>query len=62
MYLVTVCNTQQRFCIDNGAMIAQAGYLMYKSGFNKIDKQELLNDSFCTQRFRTDEVKVAWRE
>ena len=24
--------TDERFCIDNGAMIAQAGYNMFKSG------------------------------
>jgi len=58
----TLYATDERFCIDNGAMIAQAGYLMYKSGYDKMSKQHLLDDSFCTQRFRTDEVKIMWRD
>lgn len=48
--------TDERFCIDNGIMIAQAGLLSYRMGF-----QTTLADSTCTQRFRTDEVAVAWR-
>ena len=35
-----------RYCIDNGAMIAQAGYEMYRSG--QITSWE---DTFCTQRY-----------
>lgn len=49
--------TDERFCIDNGAMIAQAGYLMYKSG-----QITPLEETSCTQRFRTDEVEVTWRD
>ncbi|KAK3086358.1 hypothetical protein FSP39_017367 [Pinctada imbricata] len=37
--------TDERFCIDNGAMIAQAGWEMYKSG-----QTTPLKDTFCTQR------------
>lgn len=48
--------TDERFCIDNGAMIAQAGYLMYKAGITTP-----LADSSISQRFRTDEVPVVWR-
>ncbi|GBE77925.1 O-sialoglycoprotein endopeptidase [Sparassis latifolia] len=48
--------TDERFCIDNGIMIAQAGLLSYRMGF-----QTPLTKSTCTQRFRTDEVHVAWR-
>ncbi|KIW90360.1 tRNA N6-adenosine threonylcarbamoyltransferase [Cladophialophora bantiana CBS 173.52] len=48
--------TDERFCIDNGIMIAHAGLLAYQTGF----KTELA-DSTCTQRFRTDDVYVAWR-
>jgi len=49
--------TDDRYCIDNGAMIAQAGYELFRTGqFTKIE------DSSCTQRFRTDEVLVTWRE
>ncbi|XP_067651738.1 probable tRNA N6-adenosine threonylcarbamoyltransferase [Haliotis asinina] len=48
--------TDQRFCIDNGAMIAQAGWEMFKAG-----ETTPLNETSCTQRFRTDEVEVTWR-
>ncbi|KAF9229416.1 O-sialoglycoprotein endopeptidase [Gyrodon lividus] len=48
--------TDERFCIDNGIMIAQAGLLSYRMGY-----QTSLAGSTCTQRFRTDEVHVAWR-
>jgi len=48
--------TDERFCIDNGIMIAQAGLLSYRMGY-----QTPLTKSTCTQRFRTDEVHVAWR-
>ncbi|KZT42592.1 O-sialoglyco protein endopeptidase [Sistotremastrum suecicum HHB10207 ss-3] len=48
--------TDDRFCIDNGLMIAQAGLLSYRTGF-----QTSFEESTCTQRFRTDEVHVAWR-
>ncbi|GAD91450.1 O-sialoglycoprotein endopeptidase [Paecilomyces variotii No. 5] len=53
----SVYATDERFCIDNGIMIAQAGILAYKTGF-----RTPLEDSTCTQRFRTDEVFVNWRE
>lgn len=53
----TVCATDDRYCIDNGAMIAVAGALMFSSG--QLTKWE---DTFCTQRFRTDEVEVTWRD
>ncbi|KAI1920964.1 putative tRNA threonylcarbamoyladenosine biosynthesis protein kae1 [Ophidiomyces ophidiicola] len=49
--------TDERFCIDNGIMIAQAGILAYGTGF-----RTNLKDSTCTQRFRTDEVLVQWRD
>lgn len=47
----------ERYCIDNGAMIAQAGWEMYCSG--QVTKME---DTWVTQRFRTDEVDVTWRD
>lgn len=53
----SVFATDERFCIDNGIMIAQAGLLAYKTGF-----RTKLEDSTCTQRFRTDEVFVKWRD
>jgi len=48
--------TDERFCIDNGAMIAVAGALAFEQG-----ERTALADSRCTQRFRTDEVAVTWR-
>ncbi|KAI1075267.1 O-sialoglycoprotein endopeptidase [Whalleya microplaca] len=53
----SVYATDERFCIDNGIMIAHAGLLAYETGF-----QTPLEDSTCTQRFRTDEVYVKWRD
>jgi len=53
----SVFATDERFCIDNGIMIAHAGLLAYRTGF-----QTLLEESTCTQRFRTDEVFVKWRD
>lgn len=47
----------ERYCIDNGLMIAHAGAEMYKSG-TRMD----FEDSFVTQRYRTDEVLVTWRD
>ncbi|KAI5827830.1 peptidase M22, glycoprotease [Schizophyllum commune Tattone D] len=48
--------TDERFCIDNGIMIAQAGLLAFRMG-----QRTPLSKSRCTQRFRTDEVHVSWR-
>ena len=53
----TVFATDERFCIDNGIMIAHAGLLAYRMGFVTV-----LEESICTQRFRTDEVLVNWRD
>ena len=50
--------TDERFCIDNGAMIAVAGFLMYKSSENCAVSAL---DSHCSQRYRTDSVSVTWR-
>jgi N6-L-threonylcarbamoyladenine synthase len=49
--------TDERFCIDNGIMIAHAGLLAYKTGF-----RTSIAESTITQRFRTDEVEVTWRD
>lgn len=48
--------TDDRYCIDNGAMIAWPGLLALKHG-----QTCALEDSTCTQRFRTDDVLVTWR-
>lgn len=44
-------------CIDNGAMIAWLGVLMYDSGIRMSIDQTIIN-----QRFRTDMVDVSWRD
>ena len=44
-------------CIDNGAMIAWLGVLMYDSGIRMS-----IENSFIDQRFRTDMVDVTWRD
>lgn len=43
----SVYATDERFCIDNGIMIAHAGLLAYETGF-----VTPLEESTCTQRFR----------
>ncbi|KAL0944113.1 o-sialoglycoprotein endopeptidase [Colletotrichum truncatum] len=53
----SVYATDERFCIDNGIMIAHAGLLAYETGF-----RTPLEESSCTQRFRTDEVHIKWRD
>ncbi|XP_039965796.1 probable tRNA N6-adenosine threonylcarbamoyltransferase [Bactrocera tryoni] len=47
----------ERYCIDNGLMIAHAGAEMFRSG-----TRMPFEDSFVTQRYRTDEVLVTWRD
>ena len=49
--------TDMRFCIDNGAMIAQAGWEMLRSG-----ETTPWEETAITQRFRTDDVLVKWRD
>nr|CAG4640857.1 EOG090X067V [Eulimnadia texana] len=49
--------TDERFCIDNGAMIAHAGAEMFRAGI--VTPWE---ETTCTQRYRTDEVEVTWRD
>lgn len=51
-----VCCMDERYCIDNGAMIAYTGLLEFMH-----TGQTKLEDTFFTQRFRTDEVEVTWR-
>lgn len=70
----TVCAMDNRYCIDNGAMIAQAGIFAYQMG-----KEYSMEDCTCTQRFvvsvdvlldfyynilnrfRTDAMEIIWR-
>ncbi|NWS65078.1 OSGEP threonylcarbamoyltransferase, partial [Chunga burmeisteri] len=52
-----LCPTDDRFCVDNGAMIAQAGWEMLRAG-----QVTELAQSGIRQRYRTDEVEVTWRD
>lgn len=56
----TLCATDDRYCIDNGAMIAHTGSLMYSTGLTH-ERESDYKFSAITQRFRTDEVEVTWR-
>ena len=69
-----------RYCIDNGAMIAQAGILQWIKGSSRSEAGSddgvaqhadepwsirgvtPIEASTCTQRFRTDEVYIEWRD
>jgi N6-L-threonylcarbamoyladenine synthase len=50
--------TDDRYCIDNGAMIAWPGLLALRGG----GRGAALSETRCTQRYRTDEVLVTWRD
>jgi len=47
----------KKLCVDNGAMIAWLGLIMYNSGLRMT-----VENSYINQRFRTDMVDVTWRE
>ncbi|GBF97741.1 tRNA N6-adenosine threonylcarbamoyltransferase-like [Raphidocelis subcapitata] len=49
--------TDDRYCIDNGAMIAWPGLLAFRRGLTTP-----LAEATCTQRFRTDDVVAVWRD
>jgi len=51
----SVCAMDDRYCVDNGAMIAYAGIKEFISGGRKGIP---LSETTFTQRFRTDEVEV----
>lgn len=51
-----LCSMDHRYCIDNGAMIAQAGILAIQFG-----DSTALSDTWCTQRYRTDKCHIRWR-
>uniref|UniRef100_A0A336L8H4 N(6)-L-threonylcarbamoyladenine synthase n=1 Tax=Culicoides sonorensis TaxID=179676 RepID=A0A336L8H4_CULSO len=53
----TLFATDERFCIDNGVMIAHAGAEMFGSG-----SRMKWEEATITQRYRTDEVEVTWRD
>jgi tRNA A37 threonylcarbamoyltransferase TsaD len=47
---------EKSLLVDNGAMIAYLGEIMFKAGIKMTDLNEDIRP-----RERTDEVKVAWR-
>lgn len=51
-----LCAMDNRYCIDNGAMIAQAGIFEFQMGVTTP-----MSEATCTQRFRTDAVEAIWR-
>eukprot|EP00455_Lapot_gusevi_P031652 TRINITY_DN343_c0_g3_i2.p1 TRINITY_DN343_c0_g3~~TRINITY_DN343_c0_g3_i2.p1 ORF type:complete len:336 (-),score=48.94 TRINITY_DN343_c0_g3_i2:91-1098(-) len=53
----TLCCMDDRYCIDNGAMIAWAGMVLLQRGVTTPFEQ-----TTCTQRYRTDDVEVVWRD
>lgn len=53
----TLYSTDDRYCVDNGAMIAWPGLLALKQG-----QTTPFEETTCTQRFRTDDVLVTWRD
>jgi N6-L-threonylcarbamoyladenine synthase len=55
--VATVYATDESFCIDNGLMIGYAGLLAFNGG-----ERCAMEDSWCTQRFRTDDVLINYRE
>lgn len=55
----TLCAMDHRYCIDNGAMIAQAGMLGLQYGSTEMVVK--LQETECRQRYRTDQVEVVWR-
>lgn len=52
----SVFATDERFCIDNGIMIAHAGLLAFRMG-----QAVPLEKSTTTQRYRTDTPHISWR-
>jgi len=53
----SLCAMDERFCIDNGAMIAYTGLLSFAHGDTLP-----IERTTCTQRYRTDEVEIKWRQ
>jgi N6-L-threonylcarbamoyladenine synthase len=60
----SLCAMDDRYCIDNGAMIAYAGKYLINLGILQYQCGLItpFKDTTFTQRFRTDEVEVLWRD
>jgi N6-L-threonylcarbamoyladenine synthase len=54
----TVGAMDERYCVDNGAMIAWTGLV----DWTRARAAQPWDALTCTQRFRTDEVHVHWRD
>lgn len=52
----SLCAMDHRYCIDNGAMIAQAGIFAFQ-----MCASTPLAEATCTQRYRTDAMDIVWR-
>lgn len=52
---VDIYLTDRKYCMDNGAMIAQAGMLMYQNG-----EHHSIDETTVDQRFRIDQVETPW--
>lgn len=52
-----IIKIKYRYSIDNGAMIAWPGLLAFKA-----KQKYTLDDTEVTQRFRTDDVFITWRD
>lgn len=52
---INIYLTDKKYCMDNGAMIAQAGMLMFKHG-----ERLAIEKATVDQRFRIDEVDTPW--
>ncbi|KAI5159617.1 N6-L-threonylcarbamoyladenine synthase [Nematocida ausubeli] len=50
-------SADERYCIDNGLMIAHTAYKMICSGYKCTDRS-----CKVTQRYRTDTVDISWRD
>lgn len=50
----------ERYCIDNGAMIAYTGYIEYMSKKEEFESLKNLSNCTVTQRYRTDSVEIVW--
>ncbi|MES1903217.1 MAG: hypothetical protein MHPSP_002764, partial [Paramarteilia canceri] len=49
-----------RYCVDNGIMIAYTGWLMYNASSDKSIYN--VHEIDVDQRFRTDQVLITWRD
>ena len=56
------CDMDHRYCVDNGAMIAYAGLCQLQGNARCGEEIPPISETTVTQRFRTDDVLVTWRD